>query len=89
MFLKDFTRGEQIHVEDLITRMKSAARKHYQLTGRVPSEDEFEPYSLAELRRTDYFSKVHQQLRTAGVDLDTSELLRQYKAFDGARTGYI
>lgn len=29
MFLKDFTKGEQVHVEDLITRVKSVARQHY------------------------------------------------------------
>lgn len=89
MFLKEFTRGEQIHVEDLIGRLQSVAHRHYQMTGQVPSEDETEPQSVAELRGTDYFRKVQHQLAAAGVELDAAGLVRQYKTFDGARTGYI
>lgn len=89
MFLKEYTRGEQIHVEDLIGRLQSVAHRHYQMTGQLPSEGETEPQSVAELRGTDYFRKVQDQLGRAGAELDTASLLRQYKTFDGARTGYI
>ena len=32
-FLKEFTKGNQVHIEDLITRVKSFVRRHYQTTG--------------------------------------------------------
>jgi len=31
---------------------------------------------MAELRKTDYFSKVHQEIRTTGASIDTQDLLR-------------
>jgi hypothetical protein len=33
LFLKEFAKGEQVHVEDLVTRVKAMTRKHYQATG--------------------------------------------------------
>lgn len=63
LFLKECTKGEQVHIEDLITRVKSVTSKHYQKTGQAASPEEFEPYTMAELRKTDYFSKVHQEIR--------------------------
>jgi len=89
LFLKEFTKGEQVHVEDLATRVKAMTRKHYQATGQASGEDDFEPNSMAELRRTDYFSKVHQAIRSTGVDLDTQDLVRQFREFDTARTGAL
>lgn len=59
MFLKEFAKGDQVHVEDLVTRVKAMTRKHYQATGLVSGEVAFEASTMAELRRTDYFSKVH------------------------------
>lgn len=89
MFLKEFAKAEQVHVEDLVTRVKAAARQHFQATGQAASEADAEPTSMAELRRTDYFSKVHQEIRSTGVELDTQDLLRQFREFDSARTGAL
>jgi len=58
IFLKTYTRGEQIHVEDLIGRLKSVAHRHYQDTGQGIGSDESEPITVAELRNTDYFRKI-------------------------------
>ena len=33
LFLKECTKGDQVHIEDLITRVKSVTRQHYQTTG--------------------------------------------------------
>ena len=89
LFLKECTKGEQVHIEDLITRVKAVTSKHYQSTGQAASPEEFEPSTMVELRKTDYFSKVHQEIRAKGCELDTQDLVRQFKAFDGARTGAI
>jgi hypothetical protein len=88
-FLKEFTRGDKVHIEDLITRVKAAVRRHYERTGVVAKENEFEPFSMAELRSTDYFSMVHHQIRQTGTSVDTQDLLRQFRSFDGAGTGVI
>lgn len=55
MFLKEFAKTEQVHAEDLIARVKHLARKHFTSTGSGGGE-EAEPASVAELRKTDYFS---------------------------------
>ena len=88
-FLKEFTKGDRVHIEDLLTRVKAAVRRHYETTGVVAKENEFEPFSMAELRSTDYFSMVHHQIRQTGTSVDTQELNKQFRAFDGARTGVI
>ena len=44
---------------------------------------------MAELRKTDYFSKVHNEIRQTGTSVDTQDLLRQFRSFDGAGTGVI
>lgn len=44
---------------------------------------------MSDLRATDYFSKVHQEIRSTGITIDTQDLQRQFKAFDVARTGVI
>jgi calmodulin len=44
---------------------------------------------MSDLRATDYFSKVHQEIRSTGIIIDTQDLQRQFKAFDVARTGVI
>ena len=89
MFLREFTKGEQVHIEDLVTRVKAMTRKHYQATGQASGEEDFEPNSMAELRRTDYFSKVHQEIRSTGVEVDAQDLMRQFREFDTARTGAL
>lgn len=89
MFIKEFTKGEQVHIEDLITRVRSVARNYYQTTGKVASDDTFEPFSISELRKTDYFSRVHQQIRATGTEIDTQELRRRLKNFDIAESGIV
>jgi Ca2+-binding EF-hand superfamily protein len=89
MFLKEFSKGDQVHVEDLVTRVKAMTRQHYQATGQTASGEDFEPNSMAELRKTDYFSKVHQAIRSTGVEVDTQDLLRQFRGFDTAQTGSL
>lgn len=89
MFLKEYTRGEQIHVEDLIGRLRSTAHRLYQETGQVANDEEREPVAVAELRSTDYFRKMEHQLSTAGVEIDVNSVLNQYKNFDASRTGFI
>ena len=76
MFIKEFSKGDQVHIEDLITRVKSVASKHYQTAGSSAHGEDFEPHSLAELRKTDYFSQIHQEIRTTGTMIDNQELLR-------------
>ena len=44
---------------------------------------------MAELRKTDYFRKVHDEIRQTSTSVDTQDLLRQFRAFDGAGTGTI
>ena len=74
MFLKEFSRGDTVHVEDLVTRVKSYARQFYQDSHNAgeelpedEKEDEFEPYSISDLRKTDFFSKVHQEIKHTGI----------------------
>lgn len=89
MFLKEFTKGDQVHIEDLVTRAKAMTRRHYQNQGQASMQEDFEPTSISELRKTDFFSEVHQAIGKTGAELDTSDLLRQFRDFDGARTGSI
>jgi hypothetical protein len=76
MFIKEFTKGEKVHIEDLIARVKSVASKQYQKTGSVAQGEDFEPHSLAEFRKTDFFSQIHQEIRTTGTQIDNQDLLR-------------
>jgi hypothetical protein len=76
LFLKDCTKGEQVHIEDLIARVKAVTRQHYQSTGQAASQAEFEPSTMRDLRKTDYFSKVHQEIRATGCELDIQDLMR-------------
>lgn len=89
LFLKEFVKGEQVHAEDLITRTKHLARKHYTATGQGGETGGVEPNTVAELRKTDYFSKVHQALRSAGLQVETHDLLQQFRDFDTAKTGSL
>lgn len=71
LFLKDFAKGDQVHIEGLITRVRSAAPQHHQATGISVDGAGFEPNELADLRSSDYFSEVHQQIRASGATIDT------------------
>lgn len=44
---------------------------------------------MTDLRKTDYFTKVHQAIRATGITIDTSDLIRQFKTFDSGKTGVI
>ena len=48
-----------------------------------------DPTCLVDLRKTDYFRKFHESLSTNGGVLDNQDLLRQFRDFDAARTGYV
>lgn len=56
MFLKEFAKTEQVHAEDLIARVKHLARKHYATFGAPGDGAAAELSTVAELRKTDYFS---------------------------------
>lgn len=56
MFIKDFTKGTKVHIEDLIARIKRIAQDHFSQTGQS-LDDDIEAFSFSELRRTDYFAK--------------------------------
>lgn len=72
MFIKAFTKGDQVHMDDLIALVKSEAQKHYQKAGTSGSNTLGpEPTTMTDLRSTDYFSKVHQEIRSTGVTIDT------------------
>lgn len=88
MFLKEFTRGTQVHIDDLIARVEAVSKNHFRDTGEF-LDDDFEPFTLAELRRTDYFAKMHQQLRENQLEVDLSELRRRLRTFDAGDTGVV
>lgn len=56
MFLREFAKADQVHAEDLIARVKHLASKHFTSSGAAGVGDASEPASVAELRKTDYFS---------------------------------
>ena len=89
MFLKEFAKTEQVHAEDLITRVKHLAKKAYTAAGHSASSESSEAATVAELRKTDYFSQVHQAIRSTGLEIDTVDLLRQFRDFDSAKTGSV
>lgn len=62
MFIKEFVRGTEVHVDDLAARIKRVAVEHYSQTGQA-LDDQTEANSTAQLveeqKRTDYFAKLH------------------------------
>lgn len=67
IFIREFSKNEPVHIEDLITRMKNCYQLAYNLATSTlnRSQDELkrveqgtEYDSMNELRRTDYFDKV-------------------------------
>jgi len=41
MLLKEFTKGQQVHVEDLMARITSVAKNYYSKTGQIMNSSEF------------------------------------------------
>jgi hypothetical protein len=72
MFIKAFTKGDQVHLDDLVALVKSEAQKHYMKAGGSAVGPE--AVTISDLRATDYFSKVHQQIRSTGITIDNQNL---------------
>jgi hypothetical protein len=63
MFIKKFTGSQAILVDDLIKKVNKVADDHFRDTGMSLDED-LEAMTLADLRNTNYFSAVHQAVRS-------------------------
>lgn len=77
-----------MHIEDLISRMKSTVRQNYGMASYA-EKHENEAMTLEELRSTDFFDKVQTRIRTAADTVDSLSLLRKLKAFDPTDSGKI
>ena len=74
VFINEFTRNEKVHIEDLVTRMKSCVQQAYNMATSTMNKSFEESDSkgsvvqdqvetLRDLRKTDYFDKVQMKLK--------------------------
>ena len=95
MFIQEFTKGVQVHIDDLIAQMNQCKKKQYgsEEGGQVVSQDSSEPggdaHDTEMIQKLDFFSKIAKAIRNRGDSINVKDLKKKCKQFDQAGSGSI
>ena len=95
MFIQEFTKGVQVHIDDLIAQMNQCKKKQYgsEEGGQVVPHDSSEPggdaHDTEMIQKQDFFSKIAKAIRNRGDSINVKDLKKKCKQFDQAGTGSI
>ena len=97
MFIQEFTNGVQVHIEDLITRMKACKNKQYGLMNTTSDaqaadgdgEAAAAGRDLETIQKTDFFTKLTKKIRKNADSIDVKDLVKKCKQFDDATSHCI
>jgi hypothetical protein len=74
MFLNELTNGVSYHLTDLITTMRRCVSNHYSASevAQIGSDSQPKVLTLADLKRTDYFSRVQKLIKKHQTEINLS-----------------
>jgi Ca2+-binding EF-hand superfamily protein len=89
LFIDQIAKNQPVHLEDLISRMKSTVKSTYGMATYANKADNIQAMTMEELRSTDFFDKIQTKIRTAAGGIDSHLLYKKLKAFDPSDSGKV